>query len=62
MPRRERITHAGIYHIVCRGVERRNVFLDSDDFEQFLTLLGSVKKGFDIVMHSFYLVHLLVHM
>lgn len=53
MPRRERITHAGCYHIVCRGVERRNVFLDSDDFELFLTLLESVKKEFDVVIHSF---------
>ncbi|WP_419768878.1 transposase [Arcobacter sp.] len=53
MPRRERITDAGCYHVVCRGVERRNVFLDSDDFEQFLALLKSVKKEFDIIVHSF---------
>ncbi|ADG94103.1 protein of unknown function DUF1568 [Arcobacter nitrofigilis DSM 7299] len=53
MPRRERITDVGCYHVVCRGVERRNVFLDSDDFEQFLALLKSVKKEFDIIVHSF---------
>lgn len=36
MPRKERNTHAGFYHIVCRGVERRNVFLESENFEKFL--------------------------
>jgi hypothetical protein len=27
MPRKERITEPGFYHVVSRGVERRNIFL-----------------------------------
>ena len=35
MPRRPRIEIAGYYHIVNRGVEQRNVFLEADDYEYF---------------------------
>jgi len=53
MPRKDRITSAGFYHVVCRGVERRNVFLDSDDFEKFLEILKDMKDKFHILIHSF---------
>ena len=36
MPRKERIIEPGIYHIINRGVEQRNIFLDSNDYEFFL--------------------------
>ncbi len=29
MPRKPRITEPGFYHVISRGVERRNVFLDT---------------------------------
>lgn len=53
MPRKDRITSAGFYHVVCRGVERRNVFLDSSDFEKFLEVLKDVKEKFNVFFHSF---------
>jgi len=39
MPRRPRIEIAGYYHIVNRGVEQRNVFLEADDYEYLEELL-----------------------
>ena len=35
MPRKERITDAGFYHIINRGVERRNIFIESEDYDKF---------------------------
>ena len=45
MPRRERITHAGFYHIVARGVERRYIFLEAEDYAKFLELFLVSKKS-----------------
>lgn len=53
MPRRERITHPGFYHVISRGVERRNVFLDDDDFGRFLAILSKEFKVYNIILHSY---------
>jgi len=64
MPRKERITHAGFYHIINRGVERRNIFLESEDYNQFLIILNNVFKQYKIQLHTFCLMtnhyHLLI--
>ncbi|MGB3751901.1 MAG: transposase [Arcobacteraceae bacterium] len=64
MPRKERITHPGFYHVVNRGVERRNVFLDGDDFDKFLSILYKVCKQYSISLHAYCLMtnhyHLLI--
>jgi len=33
MPRKERYQEAGRYHIINRGVERRLIFLEPEDYE-----------------------------
>ena len=43
MPRRERITEPGFYHVISRGVERRNLFLDGDE-----------DRGQTLILHFFY--------
>ena len=53
MPRRERITEAGIYHIINRGVERRNIFLDDFDYDFFLGLLLKLTRDYDVVVHTY---------
>jgi len=53
MPRRERITAAGIYHIINRGVERRNIFLDDFDYDFFLGLLLKLTKDYDVIVHAY---------
>ena len=35
MARKERITEPGFYHIINRGVERRNIFLEPDDYDKY---------------------------
>ena len=38
MPRKERYQEAGHYHIINRGVERRAIYLELEDYEFFLLL------------------------
>jgi len=43
MPRQARIDTLGaLHHIICRGIERRNIFKDNTDRNRFLERLGSV--------------------
>lgn len=53
MPRKERITEPGLYHIINRGVERREIYLEPEDYEFFLDLLLTLTKQSDIIVHSF---------
>jgi putative transposase len=53
MARKDRITEEGYYHIVNRGVERRNVFLEPEDYDKFLDLLLDMKKMYNINIHSY---------
>ena len=64
MPRKERITDAGFYHIINRGVERRNIFLEPEDYDIFLITLYDVFKQYKIKLHTYCLMtnhyHLLI--
>ena len=64
MPRRYRIAEAGYYHCISRGVERRNVFIEADDYDMFLVILGEAKRDFQIIIHAYCLMtnhyHLLI--
>ena len=43
MPRQARIDAPGaLHHIICRGIERRNIFKDNTNRNRFLERLGSV--------------------
>jgi len=46
MPRQARIDAPGaLLHIICRGIERRNVFRDNTDRNRFLERLGAVLQA-----------------
>lgn len=64
MPRIPRIEIAGFHHIVNRGVEQRNVFLDKEDFNTFLSLLCDACMEFGVKVHAYALMsnhyHLLI--
>ncbi|HIP21109.1 MAG TPA: hypothetical protein EYG70_08300, partial [Sulfurimonas sp.] len=66
MPRRERITEPGCYHVISRGVEKRDVFLDEQDYNYFLDILLEIFKKYSVTLHSFTLMsnhyHLLLQM
>ena len=53
MARKERLTEPGLYHIINRGVERRAIYLEPEDYEFFLDLLLKLTKQSDIILHSF---------
>ena len=64
MSRKNRITNPGFYHVINRGVERRNVFLDGDDFDKFLNLMIKEFPKYNITTHAYCLMtnhyHLLI--
>jgi len=42
MPRRARIDASGaLHHIICRGIERRKIFRDDVDRDEFIRRLGT---------------------
>ncbi|PIF04235.1 MAG: hypothetical protein CSA86_02635 [Arcobacter sp.] len=53
MPRKERITEPGFYHVINRGVEQRNIFLDDDDFDRFLSIMVKEFKVYTIKIHTY---------
>ena len=45
MPRKARIDAPGaLHHIICRGIERRRIFDDDADRDNFLERLGAILK------------------
>ncbi|MEN4045913.1 transposase [Sulfurimonas sp. NWX367] len=53
MPRKERYAEPGIYHIINRGTERRDIFLEPEDYDYFLFLLTKAKKDYTLTHHAF---------
>lgn len=53
MARKNRINELGYYHVINRGVERRNIFLEPEDYDKFLDLLLEVKKKYNTLIHTY---------
>ncbi|ABB45000.1 Protein of unknown function DUF1568 [Sulfurimonas denitrificans DSM 1251] len=53
MPRKERYQEPCYYHIVNRGVERRSIYLELEDYEFFLDLLLKASKDYELIIHAF---------
>jgi len=53
IPRKQRITYQGIYHIINRGVEKRNIFVDEADYQKFMELIKKMLEDFNITLHSY---------
>ena len=64
MPRLPRLDVIGHYHIVNRGVDKRVVYKDEEDFHHFLKLLCSASLIYEVTVHSYVLMsnhyHLLI--
>ena len=65
MPRRPRIELAGgLYHIIARGNERRDIFHSKEDFQKFLALLSARKQRLPFFLYAYCLMtnhfHLLI--
>ncbi len=63
MPRVARVrSESGIYHVVVRGTDRQDIFLERKDRVHYLYLLADVKKVTDYLLHGFCLMSNHVHL
>ena len=53
MARKPRLDMAGFHHVVNRGVEKRKIFIDEDDYNYFLALMCTGCLEHDINVHSY---------
>ena len=53
MARKLRINEAGIYHIVNRGVNNSEIFIEKEDYYKFLELLLKITYDYNVTIHSF---------
>ena len=65
MARKTRVEIAGgLYHVIFRGNNRREIFSSPADFEKFLTMLAVRKSRLPFFLYAYYLmtnhVHLLI--
>jgi REP element-mobilizing transposase RayT len=65
MARRPRLeVEGGLYHLITRGVERRDIFHTADDYRKFLSLLAVQKEKLPFFLYAYCLmtnhVHLLI--
>lgn len=64
MPRRPRINLAGFHHVINRGVNRSDIFVDKEDYEIFLKILCKACRAYRVDVHDYCLMsnhfHLLV--
>lgn len=64
MARRPRLELAGYHHIVNRGVNRINIFSDTNDKDKFLQIVCKACRVYDVILHDYCLMdnhyHLLV--
>ena len=64
MPRKPRIDLAGYHHVVNRGVNRSEVFMDDEDYEMFLKIVCKACRVYRVVLHDYCLLsnhfHLLI--
>jgi putative transposase len=56
MARPLRIQFSGaFYHITCRGIERRNIYVDDKDRDRFLTLLFESLENYQVILYAYIL-------
>ena len=53
MARKPRINEPGFYHIVNRGVNNSEIFIEKEDYYKFLELMLKVKYDYNITFHAF---------
>ncbi len=57
MPRQSRIDAPGaLHHVIVRGIERRNIFLDDQDRYNFLDRLGAVVEHTETICYAWALI------
>ncbi len=63
MPRRKRFTiDNGIYHIMVRGNEKRNIFHDKEDYQNYKDIIKDNKDRYSYKVYNYVLMDNHVHM
>ena len=63
MPRHARMqSESGIYHVMLRGIDRREIFMDGEDYETFLELLERYKAECGFKLYAYCLMRNHVHL
>ena len=63
MPRASRVlSETQVYHIMIRGVNKQEIFLDNDDKAVFISLLKKVKEKFDFNIYAYVLMNNHIHL
>ena len=63
MPRTARTkSPTGIYHVMLRGVNRRQIFFDEEDNERFISILNSYKSAYGHELYAYCLMGNHVHL
>jgi len=64
MSRKPRIDIAGYHHVMNRGVNRSDIFIEDDDYNVFLKIVCKACRDYQVVLHDYCLMsnhfHLLV--
>ena len=55
-------SETGIYHIMLRGIDKRNLFLEKSDYEKFIEYIVKAKEKTDFTVYAYCLMTNHVHM
>ncbi len=63
MPRMARIAPGGhVFHVLTRGNNRQDVFLDTEDYQTYMEILNTYKKKFEGKVYHYVLMTNHVHL
>ncbi|HAH97289.1 MAG TPA: transposase, partial [Firmicutes bacterium] len=52
MPRvARRLSSSGIYHVMVRGINKQDIFLEYQDYRQYLTVMRRIKERSNCIVH-----------
>ena len=63
MPRvARRLSSSGIYHVMVRGINKQDIFLEYQDYRQYLTVMRRIKERSNCIVHCYCLMPNHVHL
>lgn len=48
-----RKSETGIYHVMLRGIDKRDLFLDEEDYQKFLDYIVKAKKKVEFAVYGY---------
>ncbi|HPU01294.1 MAG: transposase [Firmicutes bacterium] len=58
MPRKNRIISSSrIYHVVSRGIDKNPIFIDPDDYNQFINILRKIRQNKPFTIYAYCLMN-----